>query len=123
MAKSLNGALKQAFDNLEIRSNAKKAIALDPSEILKTILKARRLVPILQRYLATYRDVALIFGQSTATSCQAMATLPKYCAPVISRFETLINRTRAQDSDVAKHQRPIKDVFDAGSVALNNGLD
>ncbi len=123
VAKSLNGALKQAFDNFEIRSNAKKAIALDPSEILKTILKARRLVPILQRYLATYRDVALIFGQSTATSCQAMATLPKYCAPVISRFETLINRTRAQDSDVAKHQRPIKDVFDAGSVALNNGLD
>jgi hypothetical protein len=123
VTKSLNGALKQAFDNLEIRSNVKKVIALNPTEILKTLLKARRLIPILHRYLATYRDVALVFGQSVATSCALPKTLPTGCDKVASSFGKLIDRTREEDSDIAKDQRPIKDVFEAGSTALNNGLD
>jgi hypothetical protein len=127
VTKSLHGALNQAFDNLEIRSNAKKVIALDPSEILKTLLRARRLIPILHRYLATYRDVALIFGQSVATTCanvkQQTTALPDGCDKVANSFGNLIARTRAADSDIAKDQRPINDVFDAGAAALNKGLD
>jgi hypothetical protein len=69
VSKSLNDALKQAFDNLEIRSNARSVVSLEPTEMLKTILKARHLVPVLLRYLSSYRDVSIIFGLSVADSC------------------------------------------------------
>ncbi len=145
--KSLNDAMKQTLDNLDIRSNTKKLIALEPTEMLKTILKARHLVPVLMRYLSAYRDVSIVFGFSIAESCQpTVATIDKAiaaekekalkdrrkvpninlkgaCVQVASSFARLINRTRHADSDVARAERPISDVFKAGKSALNAGLD
>lgn len=174
--KSLSDALKQAFDNLEIKSNASRVLALEPREMLKTILKARRLVPVLLKYLSTYRDVTIVFGLSVAESCsthdeqigakdarqeksnaislakealqkardgkemkkitkaqsalfQAKATtVPKdnitaSCDLVVASFDQLLNRKRTENSDLARLERPISNVFSASEKALNNGLD
>lgn len=126
VSKSLNDALKQSFDNLEIRSNASKVIALEPTELLKTILKARHLIPVLLRYLSAYRDVSIIFGQSVAESCDnplGNDKLERACDQVAVSFGELINRSRNTDEDVARQERPISAVFNAGEQALNAGLD
>lgn len=127
--KSLSDALKQAFDNLDIRANAARIIVLEPTEILKTVLKSRHLVPVLLRYLSSYRDISIIFGLSIADSCNK--TLDSYpadpiadeCEQLAEKFGQLIDRTRESDSDIAGDERPIYHVFKAGEQALNGGLD
>lgn len=133
VAKSLNGALKQTYDNLEIRGNASRLLALEPTEMFKTILKARHFVPVILRYLSTYRDVSIVFGISIAESCdlhRAKQTihpdgfkLDTPCEDVRKSYEKLINRTRTADTDVARQERPISDLFKAGKKALDAGLD
>jgi hypothetical protein len=148
--KSLSDALKQAFDNLNIRANANQIIALEPTEILKTVLKARHLVPVLLRYLSSFRDISIIFGLSIADSCNN-TLYPKLegtsdleiipdpdqskvdkavdqsivdtCKKVAEDFGKLIDRSRTLDSDVAGDERPIKEIFNSGKKALNAGLD
>jgi len=177
--KSLNDALKQAFDNLKIRSNASRVLKLDPTEMLKTLVKARHLVPVLLRYLSSYRDVSIVFGFSVAESCNrhqsasdaqeavvaatkalekannlkssvenkadtidaakialtaakevqgsapkvSNANVKKQCQDVADSFGVLLSRTRTVDSDIARQERPISQVFIAGENALNVGLD
>lgn len=141
--KSLSDALKQAFDNLNIRVNATRIIALEPTEILKTVLKARHLVPVLMRYLSSYRDITIVFGFSVAESCNValkprvggdvdakaeadrIKKLPTYqpCGALAASFIKLIDRNRTADAEVAGDERPIRAVYKAGENALNAGLD
>lgn len=126
VSKSLNDSLKQAFDNLEIRSNVGRLMAFEPTEILKTILKSRHLIPVLSRYLSAYRDISIVFGQSVAESCVGVendVSLKKACKKVAESFVALVNRKRTMDDDAAKQERPISAVFNAGEHALNAGLD
>lgn len=128
VSKSLNDALTQTFDNLEIRTNASRLIALEPTEIFKTIVKARRLVPVFMSYLSAYRDVSIVFGVSIAESCPETSSKPltkvdRACDKLVNKFQDLINRERHADADVASQERPISDVFYAGKKALDEGLD
>lgn len=135
VAKSMNDALKQSYDNLDIRANAERVLALDPTEILKTVLRARHLIPVLQEFLSGYRDVTIVFGQSIASSCERQyenltkETKPKNvqqvaCLAVTDKFTALLQtRTRTIDRDIAKNERPIRDVYKASEKALNAGLD
>jgi hypothetical protein len=133
VSRSLNGALKQTYDNLEIRGNASRILALEPTEMFRIILKARHFVPVILRYLSTYRDVSIVFGLSIAESCaihkrdhetsfKALG-LQVPCKGVTDSYAALINRTRTDSSDVAKQERPISDLFKAGKRALDAGLD
>ncbi len=132
VARSLNGALKQTYDNLEIRANSSRVLALEPTEMFKTILKTRHFVPVILRYLSTYRDVSIVFGLSIAESCDAHKgtdgtikpkNLGTACKDVTDSYAALINRTRTADTDVARQERPISDLFKAGKKALDAGLD
>ncbi len=129
VSESLNDTLKQAFDNLEIRSNASRVASLEPTEILKTILKSRHLVPVLIKYLSAYRDIAVVFGTSIITSCHHTASseqskkLANACQDVRVSFDNLTNRTRITDAKIARKERPISEVFQSGKIALNVGLD
>lgn len=120
--RSLNRALKQAFDNLNIRSNLSRLVALEPTEILKTIVKARHLVPVLIRYLSTFRDVTVVFGLSVAESCKGTNRV-EACKKVDASFGKLLVRTRNSNSEIARDERPLREVFDAGEEALNDGLN
>lgn len=119
--KSLNDALKQSFDNLNLRVNLENTLALEPVEILRTILRARRLIPILIEYLAVYRDVTVTFGLSVNQSC--INDPQTGCDDVATALFDLVNRTRTADSDMAKDERPVRAVYKAGKTALNSGLD
>ncbi len=121
VAKSLGDALKQAFDNLEIKANVKRIIALDPSEILRAVLGARRLIPILMDYLATFRDVSIIFGQSVVTSCEQQEIAS--CAAVTQSFASLINRPAGESLEQVTAQRPIYDIYSTSKAAITAGLD
>ena len=132
VAKSLNGALKQTYDNLEIRGNASRLLALEPTEMFKTNLKARHFVPVILRYLSTYRDVSIVFGLSIIESCyppegtdgSIKTNSPEpACKDVTDSYAALINRTRTVDPDVAKEERPISDLFKSGKKALDAGLN
>lgn len=132
VAKSLNGALKQTYDNLEIRGNASRLLALEPTEMFKTILKARHFLPVILSYLSTYRDVSIVFGLSIIESCYPPEgtegsiktnSLGTACKDVTDSYAALINRTRTVDPDVAKEERPISDLFKSGKKALDAGLN
>ena len=69
VAKSLNAALKQAYDNLNLRQRITNVMALSPSDVLRTVLRARHLLPIAMKYFATYRDVTAILSASVLESC------------------------------------------------------
>ncbi|TNJ40863.1 hypothetical protein [Phaeobacter sp. B1627] len=126
VSKSLNDALKQAYDNLNIKAGAKSFVKLSPSDMLKNVFNARRLVPILMDYLATFRDVTLVFGHSVAESCGPKTgwetKFETACQDVNYSFKALMNRTRTLDADIASEERPIKDVLDASEAAINAGL-
>lgn len=119
--KALNDSLKQAFDNLDLRLNAERFLALDPREMLEASLRIRRLVPVLLRYLASYRDVAVTFGLSIIKSCKKDNV--SGCEDVAKAYAMLVDRVRASDFDDARAERPIRDLFEAGETALNNGLN
>lgn len=121
VAKSLGDGLKQAFDNLEIKANVKRIVALDPSEILRAVLGARRLVPILMEYLATFRDVTIVFGQSVVSSC-SKAAIPE-CQAVTQSFARLINRPAGESLEEVTAQRPIHDIYSTSKEAIDGGLD
>ena len=121
VAKSLGDALKQAFDNLEIKANVIRIIALDPSEILRAVLGARRLIPILMDYLATFRDVSIVFGQSVVTSCKQHNITA--CAPVTQSFASLINRPAGESLEQVTAQRPIYNIYSTSKAAITAGLD
>ncbi|OIQ43027.1 MAG: hypothetical protein BM560_02285 [Roseobacter sp. MedPE-SWde] len=121
VAKSLGDALKQAFDNLEIKANITRIIALDPSEILRAVLGARRLIPILMDYLATFRDVSIVFGQSVVTSCEQNPIAA--CGPVTQSFARLINRPAGESLEQVTAQRPIYDIYSSSKGAISAGLD
>ncbi|WP_122074811.1 hypothetical protein [Pseudophaeobacter sp. EL27] len=121
VANSLGDALKQAFDNLEIKANVKRIIALDPSEILRAVLGARRLIPILMDYLATFRDVTIVFGQSVVSSC-SNNVIPA-CSPVTKSFVNLINRPADESLEQVTAQRPIHDIYSTSKAAIAAGLD
>lgn len=126
--KALSDTLKQAFDNLDLRANVEDVLALEPTEILKTILEARHLIPVLMRYLASYRDVSLVFGISVMKSCFDPMTngirlgFEDDCKVLGAEYSGLVNRQRATEFDIAKDERPIRDLFLAGKGALNKGL-
>ncbi len=121
VANSLGDALKQAFDNLEIKANVKRIIALDPSEILRAVLGARRIIPILMDYLATFRDVTIVFGQSVVSSC-SNNEIPA-CSPVTKSFVNLINRPADESLEQVTAQRPIHDIYSTSKAAIAAGLD
>ncbi len=96
------------------------------------ILKARHFVPVILRYLSTYRDVSIVFGLSIAESCKNHEgtdgsikpnSLGTACKEVTDSYAALINRTRTVDPDVAKEERPISDLFKSGKKALDAGLN
>lgn len=69
VGRSLNDALKQIYDNFNIRKRISDTAALDPSNLLRAVLNIRRILPAAMKYYATYRDVALIVADSVITSC------------------------------------------------------
>ncbi len=119
VSESLYDALKQSFDNLDVQANADRLLALDATEILRTILKARHIIPVIQDYLSTYRDVSIIFGLSILDSCGTT----KSCKDVKDAYSDLVNRKRTPSSEVASKERPIRDLLKAGEIELNEGLD
>ena len=120
VSKSLADALKQAFDNLEIKANVTRILALDPSEMFRAILNARRVVPVLIEYLAIYRDVTVIYGQSVLSSCENPVPA---CSDVTHSFAQLLDRIREPDADIASKQFPIRNVYKTANKAIGEGLD
>lgn len=126
--KSLYDMLKQGFDNLDLKANVRRILTLEPTELLKVILRARHLVPVLIEYLATYRDVTIIFGQSVVKSCLEQAPkegspMHRACGKVDRAFVDLLDRSRDVSGDVAAQERPIRAIYHASHEAINLGLD
>jgi len=134
VAKSLNNALKQAYDNLNLRKRVSNITSLSPSEILKTVLRARHLLPVAMKYFATYRDVTSILSASVLESCvrerQAYITAEKLetwrsaddCAKTGKMVTNYLQRSRTVDSDVARDEKPIRAIYNASRGAINSGL-
>nr|WP_323779100.1 hypothetical protein [Amylibacter sp.] len=142
VAKSLNNTLKQAYDNLNLRLRVNSVTALSPSDILKTVLQARHLLPIAMKYFATYRDVTSILSASVVQSCNdgqvAYNNLPppvdrdekpknwKYkavCGEMGDELTNYLGRSRTADNSLASEEVPIRKVYDASRKAINLGLN
>jgi len=67
--RSLFNLTQQAADNLDLKSRLSSVSGLDSFQLLQLVLKTRKLVPVLMRYIATYRDLSVIFIDVVATAC------------------------------------------------------
>ncbi len=135
VAKSLNNALKQAYDNLNLRKRVSNITALAPSEILKTVLRARHLLPVAMKYFGTYRDVTAILSASVLESCviekrayDEADKLDKWrssdeCQKTGDLVTNYLQRSRTVDSDIARQEKPIREIYNASRDAINSGLD
>lgn len=135
VAKSLNNALKQAYDNLNLRKRVTNVTSLAPSEILKTVLRARHLLPVAMKYFATYRDVTTVLSASVLESCvKERATLPEgfdlskwrsadKCSQTGNLVSNYLTRTRTVDASVAREEKPIRQIYKASKDTINTGLN
>ncbi|MEL7093553.1 MAG: hypothetical protein AAFN94_17640 [Pseudomonadota bacterium] len=125
VALSLFSATKQALDNLQIRTRARNLAGLSPSEIFRNILRIRFLIPVAQRYFATYRDASVILASSVIDSCSAApatgcADTAEYKA-VQARYRGLLDRPSPTADDMAAAARPIGDLYDAAYGYIEAG--
>lgn len=135
VAKSLNNALKQAYDNLNLRKRVSNVTSLAPSEILKTVLRARHLLPVAMKYFATYRDVTAVLSASVLESCvleKRRLTTPEQlknwrsadtCAQTGRLVSKYLSRERTLDASVAREEKPIRQIYQASKDTINTGLN
>lgn len=134
VAKSLNNALKQADDNLNLRKRVSNVTALAPSEILKTVLRARHLLPVAMKYFATYRDVTAVLSASVLESCNTGrlaygATggdtwpLEAACKDTEAKVSAYLTRGRIVSDDLARKDKPIREIYKSSQNAINAGLN
>ena len=80
-------------------------------------------------YLATFRDVTIVFGQSIVSSCLVPSEasyaekINKACGAVAQSFASLINRPAGEALDEVTAQRPIHDIYSTSKTAIAAGLD
>jgi len=127
VVESLSDALEQSYDNLGIEGGVKNITSFDPGDVLETIIAARRLIPVLLNYLATYRDVIIIVGASINESCEAVKDTRNpaqtaACARLNTALNALIARKRTQSFDAARDEVPIIEVRRASRAVLSLGV-
>lgn len=123
VARSLFEATKTALDNLNIRTRARNLAGLSPTELFRNILRARFLIPVAQRYFATYRDVTIVLASSVVQSCNGVAAckVGNNDAEVQKAYAELLNRVRTGDDDIAEQERPIAALFSASEDYIDAG--
>ena len=67
--RSLFRLSRQVVDNLNLKVNVNRLRGLSGTDLLRLTLKADRLVSVLMRYLATYRDMSVIMAHAMVAHC------------------------------------------------------
>ncbi len=134
VAKSLKNALKQAYDNLNLRKRVSNVTALSPSEILKTVLRVRHLLPVAMKYFATYRDVTAVLSASVLESCNTGRlthapnvgetwTFEAACKDTEKKVTDYLTRGRIVSDDLAPKDKPIRAIYKSSHDAINAVLN
>ncbi len=85
---SLFNASKQVAENLGIRnrlSEVADATRLNPLSLLETLFNARRIIPVVLKYYATYRDISVLLGASIADGCTDCDNVRQALSGVVTR--------------------------------------
>lgn len=117
---SLYKATEQVVSALGVRTGVRGALRanrLNPTQLLQTVLGLRRILPTVLKYYATYRDVAVIVGESALQRCVGAELQDPSCQKLVTAFEQLSVRAKPGKDSLA----PIQAVFDASYDRINAG--
>ena len=86
--RSLFRLVRQSADNLNIRANLTSLSGLNPIDLLGKVWGLRALIPMMMEYLATYRDLSVIFADSLAVHCTGLLPQdrPAGCKRLVNSF-------------------------------------
>lgn len=99
---------RQSADNLNLRSRLSALSGLDPLNLLSRVWSARRLVPIMMEYLATYRDLSIIFADSLAAHCAALADRPAGCGTLLKTMANNFQNPTITSATITSEYQPIR---------------